>query len=43
MSSALSAESDYADPLHPDDQGYQKLASIWNEAVNIVNSFGWLD
>lgn len=42
MFSALSFPADYTDVLHPNDQGYKKIADVWFEALQYVNQIGWL-
>ncbi|MDQ0958571.1 hypothetical protein QFZ66_002449 [Streptomyces sp. B4I13] len=40
MSSLTTA--DLADPLHPDDSGYQKTADAFHRGVRAADSAGWL-
>ena len=45
MSDALNktSQNDYADDLHPNDSGYQKIANVWYNYLNIANSNGWIN
>jgi len=40
--STLNAASDLSDSLHPNDQGFKKMANIWLDGVKKVNSLGWI-
>lgn len=34
--------SDYADNLHPNDDGYKKMADVWFKAIQAVANKGWI-
>ncbi|MCJ1290146.1 hypothetical protein MMC34_001682 [Xylographa carneopallida] len=40
---ALSFPADFADYLHPNDNGYKKIAATWYEGLQQANQKGWLD
>lgn len=42
MGSALNAATDLSDALHPNDQGFEKMAAVWLEGLNAANELGWL-
>lgn len=42
MESALNARTDLSDALHPNDQGFKKMADVWLNGLNAVNGLGWL-
>jgi lysophospholipase L1-like esterase len=42
MSTLLDTQTDYADPVHPNDQGYAKMANAWYQALEVANGNGWL-
>ena len=38
----LSTASDFADNLHPNDSGYQKMANVWYAGIQQVIAKGWI-
>ncbi|MEV6329238.1 ricin-type beta-trefoil lectin domain protein [Streptomyces sp. NPDC051909] len=40
--SALTATADLADPLHPNDSGYRKMADAFHRGIQAADSAGWL-
>lgn len=42
MFAALDVGTDLSDDLHPNDQGYEKMADVWFDGLAAVNELGWL-
>lgn len=40
--STLNAATDLSDYLHPNDQGFSKMAGIWFNGLTAANGKGWL-
>jgi len=43
MFDALDTTTDYTDDLHPNDQGYKKIANTWYTALESANGNGWIN
>lgn len=42
MGSALNPSTDLSDYLHPNDNGFKKMAAIWLSGLDAVVGKGWI-
>ncbi|MCJ1402570.1 hypothetical protein MMC11_005790 [Xylographa trunciseda] len=43
MFTQLDTETDFADDLHPNDEGYSIMAGVWADAIAFADTIGWIN